>query len=269
MSPHLPPLIAPDFCAPELLPPKPQADQHIQLWLLDIRQFNAAHYAAAEHIMSAAEQARASRLKRGKQEYLASRWLLRKVLARCTGASAHALEFQRTDKGKPYLAHSDIQFSLSHSGHWALLALGRAELIGVDLEQIKPARNFTGIAEHYYHPAELIQLQALAEHQQADYFYRLWTLKEAFFKATGLGISAGLEKLQLALDKRGISAEPTPELAELIARGAPTRARETGQWCAQEWHFHQWALAGGEIAALSYRSAAIQQLRWVNALEYL
>lgn len=224
--------------------------QDLHIYCLDIRQFTADHYADAQRIMNTAEREQAQKFVRGKESYIASRWLLRKVLARYTGVQSEMVEFLRTDKGKPYLPQSDIHFSLSHSGHWALLAVGKVELIGVDIEAVRATRDLCGIAENYYHPHEFAQLQMQTGAEQADYFYRLWTLKEAFFKAVGTGISAGLEKIAFDLADDKISAQIAAALAE----------------DGDEWQFHQWTLGAQDYCALACKSRHPLQVNWFDAL---
>lgn len=245
------PLAAPVFSTPTSLNCNDQlAHNAVHLWLVDINQFTAEHYACAELIMSSAEHERAQKFVRGKNEYVASRWLLRKVLARYTSVAPEAVEFLRTDKGKPYLPKGDIHFSLSHSGHWALLAVAKAELIGVDIEEIKVTRDLLGIAENYYHPQEHAYLQTLDESLQGDAFYRLWTLKEAFLKAIGAGISAGLEKIQFDIAGDNIRAQIAAPL------GGDTN----------EWQFHQWALSAQVYCALAGKSHQPLAVNWFDAL---
>jgi 4'-phosphopantetheinyl transferase len=251
MTMNLSPLPAPAFSTtPYLEQHHSLENQAVHLWLLDINQFTDAHYTQAAQIMSPSERERAQKFVRGKESYIASRWLLRKVLARYAGVAPEAVEFLRGDKGKPYLPQREIHFSLSHSGHWALLAVSKVELIGVDIEAVASTRDLTGIAESYYHPHEFAHLQTLAGDAQQNYFYRLWTLKEAFFKATGTGISAGLEKIAFALADDKIHAQ--------IA----TALNENGN----EWQFHQWALGTQDYAALAGKSQQLLTPSWFDVL---
>lgn len=245
MPVSLTPLSSPFIDAPRSL-----RAQDVHIWRLDINQFSAAHYTEAAQIMNASERERAQKFVRGRESYVASRWLLRKVLARYTGTAPEAVEFLRGDKGKPYLPQRDIHFSLSHSGHWALLAVSNIEWIGVDIEAITGARNLTGIAENYYHPREIALVQRLTGSAQQDYFYRLWTLKEAFFKAIGTGISAGLENIAFELADGRISAQIAPTLNE----------------AGNEWQFHQWALDTQDYAALACKNQQSLNLNWFDAL---
>ncbi len=231
--------------------------QQVHLWLLDLRHVDEWHSRAALSVMSAEEQIKAEKFIRGKESYIASRWLLRSCLARYTGTPAAAITFARTDKGKPYIPHSDIHFSLSHSGHWALLAVSRTALLGVDIEANRRTRDLPGIAEHYFHPQEYALLSRLPADDQTDYFYRLWTLKEAFFKAIGLGISAGLENIHFTLASDNNPGAP-PQIRAAINPTLPH--------AHADWQFQQWQLPEGDLIALAYAATAPQPTIWFDAL---
>ncbi|HSH66896.1 MAG TPA: 4'-phosphopantetheinyl transferase superfamily protein, partial [Bacteroidia bacterium] len=85
---------------------------------------------------------------------------------------------------------------------------------------------------------------------QNDYFYRLWTLKEAFFKATGTGISAGLEKIAFELADGKIHWRIAASLKE----------------DNNNWQFHQWVHGTQEYCALAYKSQHPLQVNWLDAL---
>lgn len=241
----------PEFASCQLSPNKLKADE-VHIWHLDIRQFTHVQRDFTLQIMDSSELIRADKFKRGKHEYIACRWLLRNVLAFYTGISADKLQFQRSEKGKPYLVQGNIQFSLSHSGHWGVLAVSDGNAVGIDIEAVQSKRNILRIAQHYYAPAELTQLLALPAREQQDYFYRLWTLKEALFKALGSGISAGLDKAAFKLKGGSITVRIDP----LLEAGA-------------DWQFQQWLLAPGAYCALALETEkAGQQLhtKWFDAL---
>jgi 4'-phosphopantetheinyl transferase len=246
----------PDFSTPINL-----GSQQVHMWLLDLRRFGDDHQRAANGAMSSEERARAQKFIRGKESYIASRWLLRTCLAHYTGTTAAAIEFARTDKGKPFLQNSDIHFSLSHSGHWALLAVSQTPLIGVDIEANRRARDLPSIAENYFHPKEIALLGSIPTDKQADYFYRLWTLKEAFFKAIGIGISAGLDNIHFILDTPLIPNNKEQEQLRISATINPQIAHADAPW-----QFQQWQLPEGDLIALAYAAAEPQQAIWFDAL---
>lgn len=225
--------------------------QAIDLWLLDIDQFTSRHFIAAENIMSNDERERATKLLRGKGVFIASRWLLRKVLSTYTKTSPTELDFKRTPKGKPYLEGHGIEFSLSHSDHWALLAVSKKNL-GADIEVPQKTRDLPGIAQSFFHPLEYARLKELDGPAQQDYFFRLWTLKEAFLKAIGTGISAGLDKVHFHGDGNSLRAELSPELQQ--------------DWAAPWQFFHAQKLPGLYLA-LAYQSPIPLVINWCNPLD--
>ena len=103
----------------------------------------------------------------------------------------HSDEIAVTKYGKPYLPRlPDFHFSLSHSGNMALCAVSARE-IGCDIEA--PRGYDPKIAKRFFHPAEREWLFTRPEPEQADAFLRLWTCKESFIKALGLGLSQPLD----------------------------------------------------------------------------
>ena len=99
------------------------------------------------------------------------------------------------EQGKPYLpGHPDVHFSLSHSGTWVLCALSDAEL-GCDVEG--PRRFDPALARHFFHPDETAWLFSLPPREQDAAFLRLWTLKESYLKAVGLGLSLPLDAFRI------------------------------------------------------------------------
>lgn len=117
--------------------------------------------------------------------------LLRHAL-RERGLDPDAVRVEPGAHGKPYLPDvPNVCFNLSHSGEYALCAVSDHP-VGCDVEKL--AAPELRVAERFFAPEELALLRA--EHDaaaQARLFYRLWTLKESFLKATGLGLSLPLD----------------------------------------------------------------------------
>ena len=96
---------------------------------------------------------------------------------------------RREPGGRPVLGeHPQWHFSLSHSGDWAVCALANS-LVGVDVEKYRPIRVLT-LARRYFLPAETAWLESLPEPERNRAFFRLWTAKESYLKAQGLGLPA-------------------------------------------------------------------------------
>ena len=111
-----------------------------------------------------------------------------------------AEEIAVSEYGKPYLPQLlDFHFSLSHSGAAALCAVSPKE-IGCDIEA--PRRYDEKIARRFFHPAEQEWLFSRPADEQAEAFLRLWTCKESFIKAIGLGLSLPLDSFTVIPGER-------------------------------------------------------------------
>ena len=100
-------------------------------------------------------------------------------------------EIALTEYGKPCLPQlPDFHFSLSHSGNMALCAVSDEE-VGCDIEL--PRGFDPNLARRFFHPAEQEWLFSQPEAEQSTGFFRLWTCKESFMKALGLGLSLPLD----------------------------------------------------------------------------
>ena len=67
-----------------------------------------------------------------------------------------------------------------------------SEPVGIDIEYTPRNNDVMAVADRYFYGAELEELQALSPSEQRERFFDYWTLKEAYIKARGEGISLGL-----------------------------------------------------------------------------
>ena len=152
------------------------------------------------HLLSAAELERAERFRfeHLQHEFIIGHGALRLILADYTGAPADQLEFTRGDHGKPKLRDSPIQYNMSHSGSLLVCGVTTAAELGVDVEQIRPMRDSEAIANRFFSPSEAAVLAGLPEGERNAAFFRCWTRKEAFLKATGDGLTRSLGSFEVA-----------------------------------------------------------------------
>ncbi|HEX2940144.1 MAG TPA: 4'-phosphopantetheinyl transferase superfamily protein, partial [Rhodopila sp.] len=100
-------------------------------------------------------------------------------------------------------------------------------------------------ADRYFRPEEVAWLGSLPEPQRVGGFLRLWTLKEAFIKATGEGLARDLASFWFAM--------------------GPPRIRFAGGGteAAADWHFQQQVIGGRFIAALGVHApGAAPDMLW-------
>jgi 4'-phosphopantetheinyl transferase len=145
-------------------------------------------------LLSEEERARAAAFafEADRTRYVTAHAALRVLLARALGRTPADLRFERSSLGKPYVADTGIHFNLSHSGRYALIGMCHGSEIGVDTEFIPTTVDWRELAERYFAAEERAWLAAAPPDQHSSRFFRLWTVKEAFLKATGEGLGRPL-----------------------------------------------------------------------------
>lgn len=122
--------------------------------------------------------------------FLAGRWLLRLALIDWHDRSADpaAWRCEIDAQGRSSLpAEPLLSLSLSHSGDWLACAIATSP-VGLDIESLQRARDFSALASQLMSPLELADFQALPAAERPVTFYRWWTLREAWLKRRGLGL---------------------------------------------------------------------------------
>jgi len=154
--------------------------------------------ALPDDVLDNEERAKAARFvkEEHRTRYAMAQTILRHLLGRYTGLDPKAVAFTRGPQGKPYLPQSSLQFNITHSGDLLLAAFCTGQEVGVDVEKVEPKRPVLSLARRYYTPSELDWLKTLDDAVQARAFFQLWTLKEAFLKARGTGLSGGLNTFE-------------------------------------------------------------------------
>lgn len=176
---------------------------------------------------------------RHRKQMLLGRYLLRASLSHYAESVALSdWRFTHNAYGKPALdtaVHTQqLFFNLSHSQGQIVLALARHDLVGVDIEAAARPRRVTRIAQRYFSPLELTALLELPAHLQLPRFYQLWTLKESYIKACGMGLAIPLNQFSFLFhDDTQFSVQFDPQLQDEPAA----------------WHF--WQLATGTTFQLS------------------
>lgn len=145
-----------------------------------------------------------------RRAFVVGRGFLRDVLSRYLHAKPESLRFSYGAYGKPSLAgeykNTRLRFNMSHSHNLALLAITADNQIGVDVEYMRADFASADIAQRFFSRAEVECFNALARADRVASFFRCWTRKEAFIKATGKGLSQSLDGFDVTLAP-GVAAE--------------------------------------------------------------
>ena len=121
--------------------------------------------------------------------------LLQELVQNRLGISPSELELEKSECGKPSVkGHSDFYFNLSHAGDYVVLGHGDAP-IGVDIERIREKNE--KVAKRCFTEQEYAYVLGGDEDTQRSRFYRFWTMKEAYLKLTGQGISVPLNSFEI------------------------------------------------------------------------
>ncbi len=179
-----------------------------------------------------------------------TREILAKLLCRHAG-TAVAPRLALGPHGKPFApGWPQLQFNLSHSGAFGLIALARGVPVGVDIEARRRRIDVGSLAQRFFSAGEAAALGALEEARRQETFLALWTRKEALLKALGSGLSFGLHQVEFGLDTQG----RVGGLLELAAA-----AGAIGDWQVQNLDVEP-----GVPAALAWRGPArsVRVRRW-------
>lgn len=159
-------------------------------------------YDRCAYLFSEEERVRGFRFVRveDQQKFFFSRYVLRTLLSRYLHIAPEKIIFSFGQNGKPFVSHDDVQFNLSHSGNCVLLGVTMQNEIGVDVECIRKKYDFLALAKRFFAAAEFDAIHHYcSEREKIAAFYRCWTRKEAFIKATGLGLSFGLSDFEVSV----------------------------------------------------------------------
>jgi 4'-phosphopantetheinyl transferase len=213
----------------------------VRIWKVDLRQPAAwvdeatALLEPGERERSAREAPEASRRRR------VARAALRIALSRWCACSPEALRLVRGRHGKPTLLDTGVgpvHFNLSRSGDCCLIAVTAIGPVGVDVERVVAFPELEAIASSRFGPTESAAILRLRGERRLRAFYNCWTRKEAYLKATGVGLTTPVDAVTVTVDDAQasilslddgdpdawalVAIRPAPDLIGAMAvRGAP------------------------------------------------
>lgn len=159
-------------------------------------------------------------------------------------------DISKTEYGKPYLEQfPQVTFNHSHSHkHYALAYSDTVKQVGIDIEDLDRKVRFEALAQHAFHPDEL-KHWAEMEYSE-EFWFRVWTTKEAVLKASGLGI-------RLSLNELNTQVHP-------IQHGGMCQHAMLGSFAYQNYHLGQTMLAVAWQAEPSCRGFQWPQIQLIQ-----
>ena len=111
---------------------------------------------------------------------------------------AKEITFEKNDAGKPFIPNQNAcYFNLSHSGDYAAVAVSEKE-VGIDVEIVRTGKQ--KLVERFFSKEER---KELLDSWSDEAFTKIWTRKESYIKAIGMGMRMPLQAFNALEDRIG------------------------------------------------------------------
>ena len=235
------------------------AENELHLWLIRFRP-DKETISVLNTLLAQEEKERAKgyHFTKDRERFIFARGHLRILLGRYLGIAPAEVKFLFNEYKKPSVQAIDrnraIQFNVAHSADLSLVGVTFRQEIGVDVEYVNPDFSFDEILRQFFSGQEAARINAQPEVQRRETFYRLWTLKEAYLKALGIGLSQSLSLTQNLFIKN----------EHLIFPGEDREQKSGYRWFARQFYPQEQYVATvvvrGELHNVKY-------LEWNNVVE--
>jgi 4'-phosphopantetheinyl transferase len=216
--------------------------EKVDLWFAFPEEFgDTAPLAQYRQLLSGDERVQQDgfHFSRDRRRFLVTRAMVRIVLSRYADTSPELWSFGKNSYGRPHVANDadcpGLTFNISHTDRLIVLAVGRDRALGIDTEHIAARRISLEIADRFFSPAEAWALRRVPEAAQQQRFFEYWTLKEAYIKARGKGLSIPLDQFSFSFPAEGrvqLSIDPIQDD------------------CASRWSFRQFLTSAEHMVSL-------------------
>jgi 4'-phosphopantetheinyl transferase len=147
------------------------------------------------------ERWRGFKFDRHRREYLATHALARIALSQYRGIPPQAWRFQMNAYGKPSVApECGLHFNLSNALSLVVCLISEGAQVGVDVESRARSASIAEVGPRMFSTQEMAQFESLPEVEKPERAIRLWTLKEAYVKARGMGLALPLNEFSFLFE---------------------------------------------------------------------
>jgi 4'-phosphopantetheinyl transferase len=194
----------PRFCksSPQKLQGKILQEGEIHVWYAKLDQ-SMPSVDNIKHLLTTAEKSRVERFHfdRDKIRYIGAHAILKILLSYYLDTRPHSINFQAGRYGKPALNKikhkGGLRFNMSHSEGIALYAITRNCEIGIDIEKIREIPEADNIVKRFFSKNEIKKYYTAPNSRKREFFFEIWTRKEAFTKAIGSGLFHPLDVFEV------------------------------------------------------------------------
>jgi 4'-phosphopantetheinyl transferase len=175
---------------------------NIYVWYIDINEEIYSLSLKQINILNKTEKVKFDSFKfeEDKSRFIVSHIALRKIINQYTNIPLNLIKFKYSKSNKPYLKNrlkNKLFFNLSHSHNKAVIAISDVE-VGVDIEHINDSFDVYELTNIIFSSDEKKYFGKLNTHiEKQNYFYTIWTKKEAYLKALSIGLVDNLNKINI------------------------------------------------------------------------
>jgi 4'-phosphopantetheinyl transferase len=200
--------------------------RRIDLWCTYISEIGEdSLWPRYEALLSADERARQARFRFAgdQRRFLVTRALVRTVLSRYAAVRPEEWAFSDGPRGRPAISApgtaATLEFNISHSADLVMLGITSGRTLGIDTESIEAREADIDGLNRYFAPEESAALLSLPPSARRRRFFELWTLKESYLKARGMGLAIALDAFRFELTgERGLTLHMRLDLDDSPAR---------------------------------------------------
>jgi len=184
----------------------------VHVWWSDISALagDRAALARAQAWLTAAERERYARFRRDDNRlmFLQGRVMARRLVGGALGVEPMAWAWREGPHGRPEIdvPATPLRFNIAHSAGLVACALSNGREVGVDLEHLARPAIDPHLVRRYCSASEAADVEAQGAGWR-ERFLEYWTLKEAYLKACGLGISVHLADISFTIGRESIRVD--------------------------------------------------------------
>lgn len=137
--------------------------------------------------------------------HLAGRGLVRTFLAHQYDCAPQDPSITESPQGKPQLngtqgCDAALKFNIAHTRDVVVAAFSHTHPIGIDVEAQSRDADMVALAQRIFTESERRRWNALPPVRRSEFFFHVWTCKEAFLKAIGHGLQRALHTVECTFD---------------------------------------------------------------------
>jgi 4'-phosphopantetheinyl transferase len=179
----------------------------IRIWRVSLRELAGDPGAIFRPLTTRSEHRRAQRYRfdADRHRHLAGRGLIRTFLAHKYDCAPQAPSITEGPNGKPQLngapgRNSDFAFNIAHTEGVVVAAFSRTDPVGIDVEAQGRDADMEGLVQRVFTASERRRWRKLSPGRRPEFFFQIWTCKEAFLKATGHGFQRAARSVECRFD---------------------------------------------------------------------